>query len=126
MNKAFEAATGQTESVSLTAEQQEKAAKLTAAMAEKFGVSHEDFSVLRTIAEDGDDVLTVAYTAGNGIDLGDPKKDHDAKRSWNAIFDKNAGNNFTITVGRKEYDTRTGMTEAAYGAFIADSQSPRR
>lgn len=118
-----ETASGQNETLSLTAEQQEKATKLSAAMAEKFDVRAEDFSVLRTTAEDGSEQLIVAYTAGNGIDLGNPKKDYDEKRSWNSIFDKKNDKNFMVTVGRKKYDTRTGMTEAAYDAFIADAKA---
>jgi len=107
----------------LSAEQQEKATKLTTAMAEKFGVSKEDFSVLRTTAEDGSDRFTLAYTAGNGLDMANSKEDYDPRRSWNGLFDKKADKNFMIEVDGQKIDSRTGMTEAAYDAFIADAKA---
>lgn len=107
----------------LSAEQREKAAKLNIAMAEKFGVSAEDFSVLKTTAEDGSGRFTVAYTVGNGLDMGNSKKDYDAKRSCNGLFDKKADKDFMIEVDGQKIDTRTGMTEAAYAAFIADAKA---
>jgi hypothetical protein len=113
----------QSDKLPLSAEQQEKAAKLTTAMAEKFDVPIDDFALLRTETEDGSEQLTVAYAADNGIDLGDSKKDYDNKRSWNSIFDKKATKNFMITVDGKKVDTRTGMTAAAYDSFIADARS---
>src|SRR5690606_36828029 len=82
----------------LTPEQQERATKLTGAMDEKFGVDEKDFSVLET--KDG--TKAVAYTAGNGIDLGDPTKTVDKKRSWNSIFDKKNAKNFMIEVDGKK------------------------
>lgn len=99
----------------LSPEQQEQAIKLTAAMAEKFGVEVNDFSILET--KNG--IKTVAYTAGNGIDLGDhPIKFFDKKRSWNSIFDKKNSKNFMIKVDGKRVDTRTGMTWDVYDAMI--------
>ena len=98
----------------LTPEQQERATKLTGAMAEKFGVDAKDFSVLET--EDG--IKAVAYTAGNGIDLGDPTKTVDKKRSWNSIFDKKNAQNFMVEVDGKQVDTRTGMTSDVYDAMV--------
>lgn len=98
----------------LTPEQQERATKLTGAMAEKFGVDEKDFSVLET--KDG--TKAVAYTAGNGIDLGDPTKTVDKKRSWNSIFDKKNAKNFMIEVDGKKVDTRAGMTSDVYDAMV--------
>jgi len=107
----------------LTAEQQEKATKVIGVMAEQFGVSAEDFSVLRVSGENGDEQLVVAHTAGNGIDLGDPKKDYDPTRSWNSIFDKKNAKNFMIKIDGQTLDTRSGMTEATYRAFIAVAEA---
>lgn len=89
--------------VELSPEQQEKALALTSAIAEKFGVRMEDFSVLKETI-DGESRLVLAYTAGNGIHLG----------SWNKIFDKKNAKDFMIEIHGKKYDTRTGMTEAVY------------
>ncbi len=92
----------------LTPEQQEKASKLTSAMAEKFGVDQKDFSVLTTETETGEQKFTVAYTAGNGIHKG----------SWNNIFNKKNAQDFMIEIDGKKVDTRTGMTLDAYKAMI--------
>lgn len=45
------ATTAQAETLALTPEQQEKAAKLTTAMAEKFGVAKEDFRYYAPLAK---------------------------------------------------------------------------
>ncbi len=99
-----------------------KANKLISAMAEKFGVKEDDFSLLGVETETGNEQMVAAYTAPNGIDLGDPAKDYDEKRSWDAIFDKKAKKSFIFTVGGQEVDSRKGMTWATYQTFIANAK----
>jgi hypothetical protein len=111
----------QATALELTPEQQEKATATAAALAERFDVSAEDFSVLRTSGEDGD-TLTVVYTAGNGIDLGDSDKDYDTARSWDAIFGEDADERFVVEVDGKAVDSRRGMTREVYDAFIQDAR----
>ncbi len=98
----------------LTPEQQEKAAQLTVAMAEKFGVSSEDFSVLNVETEAGAGEVKhmLAYTAGNGIHKG----------SWNRILDKKNRDEFIIEIDGVVYDTRTGMTGDTYVAMYDASK----
>ncbi|HEY5442479.1 MAG TPA: hypothetical protein VIJ68_02995, partial [Candidatus Saccharimonadales bacterium] len=105
------------EALSLTA----SAAIVT--MAEEFSLAPEDFGVLRISAHDGSERTVVAYTRGNGIDLGDPNENHDAQRSWNSIFDEDSAGAFMIEVNGTSYDTRKGMTKAVYDAFIADAKA---
>lgn len=107
----------------LNEEQQEKAVTLMTAMAEKFGVNFEDFSVVKSVGEDGGDCYTVVYAATTGIDIGDPEKDSDSKRSWESILSEEAEDAFIIELDGQSVDTRTGMTESVYRAFIAEAKS---
>lgn len=97
----------------LTPEQQKKVDGSIAAMAEKFGVKPEEFSVLRTTAEDGREGIVVAHTAPNGI----------YKGSWNKIMDKKSNKDFIVEVDGQQIDTRTGMTRSVYRAFIAEARA---
>lgn len=97
----------------LTPEQQKKADGAVAAMAEKFGVAPEGFSILRTKADDGREGIVVALTSPNGL----------YKGSWNQIMDKKSDKDFVIEVDGQKVDTRKGMTRATYRAFITEAQA---
>lgn len=93
-------------------------AKVTAtitAMAEHYKVKPEDFGLISFEREDGTKASTIMYTAVQGLDLGDPSKTYDQKRSYGAIM---ADDSHVLEIDGKAVDARTGSTEAAYKAFI--------
>ena len=93
----------------LSPEQKERAEKLTAAMAEKFGVDEADFSILTTETKYGAaQQFTVAYTARNGI----------YKGRWDKIMDKKSTEDFTVEIDGHKVDTRIGMTLDVYTAMV--------
>ncbi len=123
VNGALVAAEAEVSTVlDLTPEQQEKAAKVKAALAEKFGVTEIVFSTLKVTTEEGDERLIVAFDARSGIDLGGKRKDYDPKRSWNSIFDKKNDGKFIIEVDGQKFDSRLGMTRATYEAMVAEAR----
>jgi hypothetical protein len=113
---------------SLNVEEQIKVVALKEAMAKKFerlGAKPEDFLVLRSKSWSEserewiyDGCLTIAYAAPKGIDLAcTPHSPTGADlRSWNSIFANNDENDkrFIVEVDGEEFDTREGMTAAAY------------
>lgn len=107
----------------LSPERHETARKTMTAMAEKFNIDQADLALLKTEEEDGSSKFVVAYTAPNGIDLGDPEQVYDKKRSWNSVMDNKNAKNFMIKVAGKQVDTRVGMTRAAYDAFIDNAKA---
>ncbi len=99
-------------------EQKIKAARTELAKKyEQYGAKLEDFRLV-SFEREGKPVHVVMYAAPSGIDLGDSKNDHDERRSYDAIMSDRQAH--TIEIDGKEYDTRTGMTIAAYKAFIED------
>jgi hypothetical protein len=89
----------------LTPEQREQADQLKIAMAAKFNVSEDDFSVQESW--DGNQThLVVAYN--DGVKAG----------SWDDIFGEDNAEKFIVTIDGKEYDTRTGMTSDLQAALI--------
>lgn len=97
----------------LSPEQQEKAGKLTIAMAEKFHVHEYDFCVIETTNEDKTSQFTVVYSAPVGLYSG----------SWVTTFKSTRIDEFMIEVNGKSIDTRTGMTWDVYKAFIDHAKS---
>lgn len=103
------------------------ASEVKQALAEKYNVSSEDFSLF-TYEKDGETRKTVVYTGANGIDLGDPKEDYDDARSWHKVMD-NSGQNkarHIVTIDGVEYDDRKGMTYALYDQLVADAKAADR
>lgn len=88
-------------------EQHGRARVLVTAMAEKFGVSPDNFGVIQT-EDEGKPTFTVAYNGVNGIDRG----------SWEDIFSKQAKDEFIVRIGKDKYDTRKGMTQGVYRAMV--------
>lgn len=84
------------------------------ALAERYGVPAEDFSLVSYEAEGGETKHTVFYTGLSGIDLGNPTKDYDEKRSFNSLM---ADDSHIVAIDGEKVDTRT-LSEAAYFAFI--------
>ena len=76
-------------------------AQVKKALAKKFNVPEEDFVTLKV------DGKTVVMLGGSGIHKG----------SWNDIMNAPA-EDWTITVDGTSYDTRKGMTEAVFTAYI--------
>lgn len=108
----------------LLPEQQKLADQLTSAMAEKFGVSSPDFSVLCTRNDNGSERLTVAYTAGVGISAADLGGDPYSMSSWNGIM-KAPKDLFTVEIDGQAFDTRTGMSRDVYNVFISIARANR-
>ncbi len=95
----------------LSPEQVERAKLGAVALAEKFGLESKDFSVLRTKdAENGEDTFFVVLTTDEGIDLGNPYKTYDKKRSWDSIAPEKPNKQFEIEIDGKTVDTRTAVT----------------
>ncbi len=94
-----------------TPEQQAAATKWTTTLAEKYGVDEAGFQVLsdRNPETDQPEVF-LAYTADQGIDLGNPKKAYDKKRSWNTIKPGQPNQDFAVTVDDDTKDLRHDVT----------------
>ncbi len=95
------------------------------ALAERYSVPAEDFNLVSYETEDGETKQTVMYTGLQGIDLGNPKKEFDKKRSYNSLM---ADDSHIIEIDGNKVDSRT-LTESAYRAFInqeiaKDSEGP--
>ncbi len=106
--------------------EQEHAAKLARAIAEKFHVDVLDFSLLSFTAETGETKHVVAYTARDGIDLGDPKQLNDPSRSWNSVFSKENAREFYIEIDGLLVDTRCGMTRDVYDTMVETARQNGR
>lgn len=83
----------------------------------EYGAKPEDFNLI-TYEKDGKTVHEVVYTAPNGLDLGDPKKNYDEKRSYNSVMSDNNKQAHQVEIDGVAYDARTGMTLVAYKAFV--------
>ncbi len=108
----------------MTPEQQETATKLRGEMAkrfEKFGVTEDTLRVVKTEAEDGEATFTLLHT-GNGVDIGNPKKEYDPARSYDAVMSEENDKLFVFELDGKTYDSRKGMTDATYDAKFADAK----
>ncbi len=88
------------------------------ALAERYSKSEEDFELISWQNEDGETEHSVVYAALSGIDLGDPEKDYDEKRSFDSLM---ADDTHFIEINGERVDTRT-LTEAGYRAFIKAAQ----
>lgn len=115
----------------LAAEQEEKVGAIKAKLAEKYQVSQAEFSIFSAMfrrALDSIDLdvvtdgLVVAYAGPKGLDLGDPDKAHDSKRSWNSITRESSDADFIIDVDGELFDVRQGMTRRVYAAIMANAK----
>lgn len=91
------------------------------ALAERYGYSPEDFTLLEYEDFDGKDCKVVALATDQAIDLADdPAEEHDDKRSYISIMSDDDGNKeaHTIEIEGIEYDDRMGMTFASYIALL--------
>jgi hypothetical protein len=105
-------------------EQKTKANEVRSAMAEQlkdYGVTADNLRVVMSETQEGDKVFTLAHT-GNGVDIGDHAKAYDEARSYNSVMAKKNDGLFTVQVDGQSYDARTGMTDSAYDALIADAK----
>lgn len=98
----------------LTPEQLRKTEAARTAMAVQFeylGARAEDFKLIMHAVTDekGEKYnrVTLIFAADKGLDLGDPKKSYDPKRSWNGLTDTINGDNFTVDVDGHKFDTRS-------------------
>lgn len=91
-----------------------KVASTIAALAERYNAPAEDFGLVRYETEDGATKHYVMHTGLSGIDLGDPNKNFDPKRSYNSLM---ADDSHIIAIDGFMRDTRK-LTEAGYKAFI--------
>lgn len=107
------------------------ASEVKQALAEKYKVSPEDFSLF-TYEKDGETRNTVVYTGANGIDLGNPKEDYDTARSWDRVMDDTKKNTdrhtIEVTVGGVKLtpDARKGMTYALYDQLVEEAKAAGR
>lgn len=108
--------------IELTPNLHEKADKTIEAMSAKFNIDSKDLTVLMIETKAGKKPVVV-YTAGNGIDLGDPKEQYDNKRSWKSIFDKKNAVNFMVEVDGQQVDTRKGMTREVYDTMYNEAKA---
>lgn len=91
---------------------------------EKYGAKPEDFSLVSYEREDPETgakstVNVVMHAALSGLDLGNPAKTNDVKRSYNSLMDPSKGNEkaHTIEIDGVEQDTRT-LDYPTYKAWI--------
>lgn len=97
----------------LSAERREAAVATREVLAKKYERPESDFSLVKTTSEkDGkvEDVFAVVLSATQGIDLGNPRKTFDKKRSWNSIDPQNPNDEFMVEVKGKMVDERKGLT----------------
>lgn len=109
----------------MSLEQKVKASEARKVIAERFqahGVTSESLRVVQHETEEGKKVFTLVHT-GNGVDIGNPTKDFDKARSYNSVMAKKNNDLFNVQVGGITYDTREGMTDAAYDALVADAKA---
>lgn len=88
----------------------------------EYGVN---WSTLRVISYETDDKeahLALIHT-GPGIDIGNPKKDFDPARSYNAVMSPDNDKLFQFELNGRTYDTRQGMTDPAYAAKVEDARN---
>lgn len=108
----------------MSPEQRTKAEELRTALAagrlSEYGVTEDSLRVVMAEDKDGGKHFALTHT-GNGIDIGDPKKEFDPDRSYSAVMSPKNDELFQVEVGGVTYDTR-GMTDAAYDAKIADAR----
>lgn len=99
----------------LTPEQKQKAAQVKTAMAEKFGREETDFSVIRTVDEDGNDHYSVALISTKGVDFPPKPKKLSQKRlySYQDIVADPEDERFIIEVDGAQIDTREAVTDSA-------------
>lgn len=108
----------------MSIEQKTKASELRIAIAEKlsdYGITTESLRVVMDESEAGEKTFTLIHT-GNGIDIGDHSKDYDEARSYKSVMAKKNNPLFFVRVGDKVHDVRTGMTDKAYYALVADAR----
>ena len=81
---------------------------------------------LEVQADTGNDVTAGETISGKRqifTEIGDPEIDFDVNRSYKHVMAKKNDDLFTVTVDGQKYDTRKGMTDAAYDALYDDSKS---
>lgn len=105
----------------LAPHQQEAATSYTEAMADLFGVSTDQFSIVHAIGErrPGKGGFYVLLDGEKGIDTGDPAAQMDALRPWDAIRHPARDEEFTIKVDNVHIDTRNAMTIPTYRALAS-------
>lgn len=82
-------------------------------------LGEDDFDIVEYQDEAGATKQSLMFTAARALDLGDPSERHDTRRSYNSVM---ADGSHNITIQGQEVDTRTGVTEALYRAFIKKAQ----
>jgi hypothetical protein len=94
---------------------------ISKALAEKYDVPSENFSLV-AYERDGQTVYVVMYTAPEGLDLGsDPDKEEDPIRSWDGVMK----GDHEVEIDGIRCDTRK-TTLGAYEAFIARERQAGR
>jgi hypothetical protein len=97
----------------LTPEQKEKAEKIIEALVKKFELDPGDVGIVMIETDNGEKQPVVMHTGDYGI----------CKGSWNSICAKENAKDYRVKIDGKQADTRSGMTLAAYSAFIADARA---
>lgn len=96
----------ESEPEAINPERAEKAAAITAALAEKFDRPESDFSVIKSVNKAGESIFDVALTATHGIEIGDQEKMYDSRRSENEMIAETYDPRFNIVVAGHRVDTR--------------------
>ncbi|MEK9196431.1 MAG: hypothetical protein AAB914_03625, partial [Patescibacteria group bacterium] len=105
-------------------ELEQKAELAKTALAEKYDLTPDAFSLLKYEDNKGNSVNVVALSTKEGLDLGNPTKASDKKRSYKSIMSNESGKNreaHMIEIGGAMYDDRIGMTFGAHSA-LADAK----
>jgi hypothetical protein len=109
-------------------EQKAKAIELRGALAsgplKEYGVSEDSLRVV-AVEKDGKSSFVLTHT-GNGVDIGDSKKDYDKARSHNAVMASKNDQLFQVEINGVTYDSRRGMTSDVYDAKVADARERGR
>jgi hypothetical protein len=111
----------------MSREQRTKASELRTTLAaselKEYGVTEDSLRVVMT-KKDGKRTFTLLHT-GNGVDIGDPQKNYDRARGYDAVMSRKNDDLFRVTVNGTTYDARQGMTDAVYTAKIEDARMRR-
>lgn len=92
------------------------------ALAEKYNLTPEDFSLVETKNDSNEPVHTVMMNTESGLDLGDSTEDFDAKRSYNGVMKNDTDKRFIVEIDGQLFDTRT-LGVDAYHTFVDEQIS---
>lgn len=109
----------------LSGERLELAHETRDAMAKKFEIHPDHLTLIRVLnAAKPEDEFIIIHSAPGGMNFNDlnPSWCATYNNSLNSIIREDRADEFTIEVGGQKLDTRLGLTENAYKAFIEDAK----